>query len=92
LKPGSNTIKIHVTNTWINSLIGDEQYPEDFEWTDKNNGLRAMKGLPEWFVKNEPRPVKERKTFIPWYYYNKNSPLQPAGLIGPVILHKQFYN
>jgi hypothetical protein len=86
LKAGDNTVKIHVTNNWINRLIGDEQYPEDFEWTDINQGLRAMKGLPEWFVKNQPRPVKERKTFIPWYYFDNDSPLYPAGLLGPVKL------
>ncbi|MDR1480836.1 MAG: hypothetical protein LBJ00_18070 [Planctomycetaceae bacterium] len=86
LQKGNNTLKIYVTNNWANRLIGDEQYPEDFEWTDKNQGLRAMKSLPEWFVNNQPRPVKERKTFIPWYYFNKNSPLYPAGLLGPVKL------
>lgn len=89
LRAGDNNLKIHVTNNWTNRLIGDEQYPEDFEWTDRNQGLRAMTGLPEWFVKNEPRPVKERKTFMPWYYFNKNSPLYPAGLIGPVTTVKQ---
>jgi hypothetical protein len=92
LKAGNNTVRIFVTNNWINRLIGDEQYPEDFEWTDKNQGLRAMTGLPEWFVKDQPRPVKERKTFIPWYYFNKNSPLYPAGLLGPVKLLKQETN
>jgi hypothetical protein len=40
-------------------------------------------------VKDQPRPVKERKTFIPWYYFNKNSRLYPAGLLGPVKLLKQ---
>ena len=90
LRSGDNNIKIHVTNNWTNRLIGDEQYPEDFEWTDRNQGLRAMTGLPEWFVKNQPRPVKERKTFMPWYYFNKNSPLYPAGLIGPVTTVKQI--
>ncbi|MDR2027274.1 MAG: hypothetical protein LBQ01_06935 [Prevotellaceae bacterium] len=89
LKPGNNVLRIHITNTWINRLIGDEQYPEDFEWTDRNQGLRAMTGLPEWFVKNQPRPVKERRTFIPWYYFDKNSALYPAGLLGPVKLSKQ---
>jgi hypothetical protein len=84
LKAGQNTLKISVTNTWVNRLIGDEQYPEDFEWTDKNQGLRAMKGLPEWFVRGLPRPTKERKAFTPWYYFGKDSPLQPAGLLGPV--------
>jgi hypothetical protein len=91
LKEGNNTLKIHITNNWANRLIGDEQYPEDFEWTDKNNGLRAMTSLPEWFIKNQPRPVQERKTFIPWYYFNKNSTLYPAGLIGPVKLRIANY-
>jgi hypothetical protein len=89
LKSGNNTLKIHITNNWINRLIGDEQYPEDFDWTDRNQGLRAMTGLPEWFIKNEPRPVKERKTFIPWYYFNKDSQLYPAGMTGRVKLLKQ---
>lgn len=89
LKAGRNVLKIAVTNTWVNRLIGDEQYPEDFEWTDKNQGLRAMTGLPEWFVKGEPRPVKERKAFIPWFYFNKDSPLLPAGLLGPVVIYYQ---
>ncbi|MDR1562843.1 MAG: hypothetical protein LBS54_07165 [Dysgonamonadaceae bacterium] len=84
LKAGNNRVKIKVTNTWVNRLVGDEQYPEDFEWTDQNQGLRAMKYLPDWFVNDEPRPSKERKTFTPWYYFNKNSKLQPAGLLGPV--------
>jgi len=89
LKVGNNTLRISVTNTWVNRLIGDEQYPEDFEWTDKNHGLRAMTGLPEWFVKGQQRPVKERITFTPWYYFNKDSPLEPAGLLGPVTINYQ---
>jgi hypothetical protein len=89
LKAGENTLRIYVTNTWVNRLIGDEQYPEDFEWTDKNQGLRAMKGLPEWFIKGRPRPVKERRTFTPWYYFSKDSPLSPAGLLGPVTIRFQ---
>ncbi|GHU66464.1 hypothetical protein FACS1894123_12300 [Bacteroidia bacterium] len=59
------------------------------EWTDKNQGLHAMTGLPEWFVNNQPRPTKERKTFEPWYYFKKDSPLYPAGLLGPVKLIRQ---
>jgi alpha-L-rhamnosidase len=87
LKTGRNTLRIHVTNTWVNRLTGDEQYPEDFEWTDRNQGLRAMTGLPDWIVKGRPRPVKERKAFVPWYYFSKDSPLSPSGLLGPVTIN-----
>ncbi|MDR1496956.1 MAG: hypothetical protein LBS59_00880 [Puniceicoccales bacterium] len=87
LKQGENTLKISITNNWTNRLIGDEQHPEDFEW--KNQHLRAMKSLPEWFIKKQPRPVKERRTFAPWYYFNKNSPLYPAGLLGPTRIITQ---
>ncbi len=90
LKQGDNAIKITVTNNWANRLIGDEQYPADFEWGQDRgvNMGRAMKAFPDWFLKNEPRP-SERKTFNIWYYYRKDSPLQPAGLIGPVSIVEQ---
>ncbi len=88
LKPGTNTLTIAVTTTWANRLIGDEQEPADFEWgTDRGTNGKAMKAYPDWFVQNKPRPSVKRKTFSIWYYYNKTSPLQPAGLMGPVVLH-----
>lgn len=90
LKAGNNKIAIYITNNWANRLIGDEQYPADFEWgQDRNNEGRAMKAFPNWFLNNVPRPSKERKTFNVWYYYEKNSPLYPAGLLGPVQLIKE---
>ncbi|MDD4115076.1 MAG: glycosyl hydrolase [Massilibacteroides sp.] len=88
LKTGSNSLEISVTNNWANRLIGDEQYPADFEWgKDRGEAMgRAMKAFPDWFITKQARPSKERKTFSIWFYYRKNSPLQPAGLIGPVQL------
>jgi len=88
LKTGNNTLEIAVTNNWANRLIGDEQYPADFEW-GKDRGIatgRAMKAFPDWFIKKQTRPSKERKAFNIWFYHRKDSPLQPAGLIGPVQL------
>lgn len=61
LKPGQNTLRIDVTNTWKNRLIGD-------------SGLRAG----------------ERTTWT-WGRENWFSPdeiLEPAGLLGPVILRE----
>ncbi|MDR1504942.1 MAG: hypothetical protein LBT43_21030 [Prevotella sp.] len=90
LKPGKNKLAIYITNNWANRLIGDEQYLADFEWgTDRGGEGRAMKAFPEWFLKNQLRPSKGRKTFNVWYYYRKDSLLHPAGLFGPVRLIKE---
>lgn len=91
LKSGNNRLEIAVTNNWANRLIGDEQYPADFEWgQDRGPEMgRAMKAFPDWFIQKQPRPSKERKAFYIWYYHRKDSPLQPAGLVGPVQLIEQ---
>lgn len=89
LKVGNNILEIAVTNNWANRLIGDEQYPADFEWEDRGGTRRAMKAFPDWFIKKQARPSKERKTFNICYYHRKDSPLQPAGLMGPVRLIEQ---
>jgi hypothetical protein len=87
LKPGKNRLEIAVTNTWHNRLVGDEQLPADFEWgEDRAEKGRAMKGYPDWFIKNQPRPEQGRKCFVVWYYHRKDTPLLPAGLLGPVRL------
>ena len=87
LKAGSNTIEIAVTNSWHNLLVGDEQYPADFEWgVDRGASGHMMKGYPDWFVKNQPRPEQNRKGFVVWYYHRQNTPLKPAGLVGPVSI------
>jgi hypothetical protein len=88
LKVGDNELEIAVTNNWANRLIGDEQEPADFEWgKDRGEKMgRAMLAYPDWFIKNQDRPSQGRKTFSIWYYYRKDSPLEPAGLLGPVRL------
>jgi len=88
LVAGENNLEILVTTNWANRLIGDEQESADFEWgKDRGEKMgRAMLAYPEWFVKNQPRPSQGRKTFSIWYYYRKDSPLKPAGLVGPVRL------
>ncbi len=84
---GNNVIEVAVTNVWANRLIGDETQPSDFEWehgdTRYSDGL-FLKEFPEWFLKNEPRPSKERFTFTTWNYFAKPAALTPSGLMGPV--------
>ncbi|HCM21082.1 MAG TPA: hypothetical protein DIC46_09990 [Porphyromonadaceae bacterium] len=90
LKIGENRLEIAVTNNWANRLIGDEQEPADFEWgADRGSQGRSLKAYPDWFINNQPRPSLERKTFTIWHYYRNDSPLQPAGLVGPVRLQYQ---
>ncbi|MCX6873867.1 MAG: glycosyl hydrolase [Verrucomicrobia bacterium] len=88
LKAGANMLEIRVTNTWANRLIGDEQEPEDSQWTEwetfRDFGGYAMKAYPDWFVKNQPRPSPGRKCFVTYNYFKKDTPLFPAGLLGPV--------
>ncbi|MCX6927958.1 MAG: glycosyl hydrolase, partial [Verrucomicrobia bacterium] len=94
LRAGDNDLEIVVTDNWANQLIGDEQEPRDFEvgdvgdWGSGSFGCQ-LKKYPDWFVKGQPRPSQGRKTFTTWNYFTKDSPLKPAGLVGPVRLVMQ---
>jgi hypothetical protein len=87
---GDNRIEIAVANTWANRLIGDEQEPADVIWEKGDPVLKGgyfLKEFPDWFLKDEARPSRDRYTFTTWnYFHNKDSPLLPSGLLGPVRL------
>jgi len=88
LKSGANEVAVVVANTWHNRLVGDEQEAPDFAWgQDRGPKVgRALLEYPEWFVKELPRPSQGRKCFVVWYCHRPDTPLVPAGLIGPVRL------
>jgi hypothetical protein len=81
LKVGQNELEVQVTNLWPNRLIGDEQLPDDAQWEG-----RYLKSWPEWFLEHKSRPEPGRKAFAVVKHYNKESPLLPSGLLGPVTL------
>jgi len=81
VKSGFNRLTLNVTNLWINRMIGDEQLPED---SDRNPG-GTLKQWPQWLLDGKPSPTG-RVTFTTWRLWNKDSQLQPSGLIGPVRL------
>ncbi len=86
VRDGVNALEIAVTNTWVNRLIGDEQLPADREWTrvPRRRGF-GLKAYPDWFLRGERSPVG-RVTFTTWKHYDKDSPILPSGLAGPVVI------
>jgi len=90
LKKKNNILVIEVTNVWANRLIGDEQEPADCKWLPGHidNG-KYLKEFPEWFLKKQPRPSKNRYCFTTWNYFTKDSPLSGPGLLGPVTIRME---
>lgn len=95
LHAGDNKLEVVVTNLWPNRMIGDEQEPDDVEWTDPLRYDYApgnpvvgcfMKTVPQWLRDGKPRPSKGRKTICSFKFFTKDSPLLPSGLLGPVTL------
>ncbi len=79
-KPGVNHLVVKVTNLWPNRLIGDEQLPNDRDWSDG-----PIKEWPQWVLDGKPSPTG-RVTFTTWHHWNKDSALLESGLLGPVML------
>lgn len=93
---GDNLLKVDVTNLWVNRMVGDEQEPDDVEWSEPvafgaapNSPTigRFMKEVPEWLSQGQPRPSK-RKAVVSFKFFEKDTPLLRSGLIGPVMLKK----
>jgi hypothetical protein len=82
LQAGENHLEITVANLWPNRLIGDEHLPPDCDYGRGGNLAR----WPEWLLQGQPRPSAGRYTFSTWKHFNKDSPLLPSGLLGPVTL------
>lgn len=83
LKAGENVIEVDVTNLWPNRMIGDEQLPDDMEWSEPlNYGYapgnpvvgRYLTSIPGWLRDGTPRP-SGRKTVGCFKFFSKDSPL-----------------
>ena len=92
LRAGSNQLQIKVANTWANRMVGDEQEPDDCNWShiiswphghQPTPVGRSLAGIPQWVIDKTPRPSSGRITFCNWKYFTKDSPLLDSGLIGP---------
>jgi hypothetical protein len=90
LKPGANDLRIAVTNLWPNRLIGDEQLAPDAEWVAYPWTFgKGIKAWPQWLTEGKPSPTG-RFTFTTWQAWQKEDPLFPSGLIGPVVLQRSL--
>ncbi|MDR2674775.1 MAG: hypothetical protein LBC18_07890 [Opitutaceae bacterium] len=90
LRPGENTLEIHVADRWINRLIGDEAVDDGLSYQDTGGKSKFTDGriqkLPGWLYDPAKRGERKRHSFSVWKHYNADSPLVPAGLLGPVTL------
>ena len=84
-KPGDNLLEIKVVNLWPNRMIGDEQLPPDSARNKGNGHPGNVAAWPEWLLAGKPSPTG-RITWASDDPYEKNSPLLPSGLMGPVHL------
>ena len=87
LRAGANALEVRVANRWINRLIGDEATPVPYPYqprgVSKFTDGRLLK-LPDWLYDPAKQGENPRQSFSVWKHYDADSPLVPAGLLGPV--------
>lgn len=81
---GDNQIKIEITNTLTNLLIGDEQEVTDMKCSIDDyggvfRGVRLVE-YTDWLYLGKARH-SNRKTFTTYNYYKQDSKLMPSGLL-----------
>jgi hypothetical protein len=86
IRKGVNELQVEVINLWPNRMIGDENYPDDC--TPDHSWIKgSLDAWPQWVRDKQPRPDPRRISFAVVKMWNKGDPLQPSGLLGPVVLH-----
>jgi hypothetical protein len=78
VREGKNDLKIEITNTWTNRLIGDERYPNETGYDV------TMDKMPDWYINNDEPNLGKRKAFCAFPFYKESDELHSSGLLGPV--------
>lgn len=88
VRAGANELRIRITNTWVNRLVGDEHLPEDTTWRPvkayaSDHPVAAANAWPAWVTEGGVSP-NGRQTFTAMKIVHRDSPLMESGLLGPV--------
>lgn len=81
VKAGENVLEIEVANLWTNRLIGDAKKAG----AGTDSGMHDI-GLPEWYIKNEPKPDDGTFSYSVARFYDGTEPLFDSGIEGPVVI------
>ena len=84
--PGVNKLKVDITNLLVNRLIGDEQYPDEYEYRE---GM--ITEYPAWLDDSSQQLESPRKTFSVVKLWKQDEELVESGLLGPVVLRSSGF-
>ena len=88
--PRGKVLEVRVTNGWPNRMIGDERrFAPDAQMNGRCgwmpvHGFGMSGPVPAWVREGKASPTG-RSSFATWQHWLKDDPLQPSGLLGPVM-------